>query len=376
MRNPILGVAVLVLATTTTVGVASAQPMPEFKLGFKALAEQIPDVVGEPLEDDHHAAVTGEGLQRTTKGLLVWRKADNRAAFTDGHWTWVSGPLGVQRRLNGERFKWEVPNAGPPPAGASLQAGSLLSDRLLVTWYGNPNTGLMGVLGQFSGEDLAARLRRQADAYAPYTDKEILPAYHLVAIVAQGGPGEDGLWRRRESREVIDSMLEQARANHFPLILDVQVGHSTVDAELEHLRPYLEQPDVHLAIDPEFDMWPGQAPGRQIGHTVAAEANYAIRFLERIVDEKGLPPKVLILHQFTVNMLPDKENIEDSPVVDLVLDMDGFGSQAVKLDSYRTVMQKPLEYAGIKLFYDQDPDLLTPEQVMRLSPVPSVVVYQ
>lgn len=203
-----------------------------------------------------------------------------------------------------------------------------------------------------------------------------MPAYHLIAVVAQGGPGPDGLWRRRETPDVINAMLEQARANGFPLILDVQVGHSTVQAELEYLRPYLEQPEVYLALDPEFDMWPGQAPGQQIGHTVASEVNYALGFLEKVIADKGLPPKVLIIHQFTLNMLPDKEKIGRSSVVDLVLDMDGFGSQPVKLDSYRAVMVKPFQFAGVKLFYDQDRNLFTPEEVMGLNPVPSVVIYQ
>ena len=40
-------------------------------------------------------------------GLLVWRKADNFTAFTDGGTTWVNGPNGLQSRPNGERFSWE-----------------------------------------------------------------------------------------------------------------------------------------------------------------------------------------------------------------------------------------------------------------------------
>jgi hypothetical protein len=254
---------------------------------------------------------------------------------------------------------------------------SVLASNLLVTWYGNPHTGLMGVLGQFTGADLARRLQRQADAYAGLTGKNILPAYELIAVVAQGSPGEDGKWRRRESPEVIDDMLAQARANGFKLVLDVQVGHSTVQDELQYLLPWLKQPEVYLALDPEFDMWEGQQPGVQIGHMTSGEVNYALDLLTNLVTSNRLPPKVLIVHQFTMNMLPDKENIGRSPVVDLVLDMDGFGAQWLKLDSYRMVMdQHQLEFAGVKLFYDQDPGMFTPAEVMRLDPVPSVVIYQ
>jgi hypothetical protein len=82
------------------------------------------------------------------------------------------------------------------------------------------------------------------------------------------------------------------------------------------------------------------------------------------------------VHQFILSMLPDKEKIGDSPLVDVVLTMDGFGSQDVKLNSYRTVMERPLEFAGVKLFYEHDPDLLSPGQVLGLDPTPSVVIYQ
>lgn len=81
--------------------------MPKFILGFAALADMIPDIVGEPKENEHHNAQNGDGLQATTNGLLVWRKADNFTAFTDGYQTWVNGPHGLQQRLNSERFDWE-----------------------------------------------------------------------------------------------------------------------------------------------------------------------------------------------------------------------------------------------------------------------------
>jgi hypothetical protein len=254
---------------------------------------------------------------------------------------------------------------------------SVLSNNLLVTWYGNPNDSRMGVLGQFSGDDLAQRLSKQASAYSDLTNKNVMAAYELIAVVAQGSAGADGMWRRREDGDMIDSMLQQARSHGFKLVLDVQPGQSTVQEEIAFLRPWLEQPDVYLALDPEFDMWTGQTPGVEIGHMNSDEVNFAINYLDRLVNENGLPPKVLIVHQFTLHMLPDKENIIRSPVVDLVLDMDGFGAQWLKLDSYNMVMdQGRLDFAGIKLFYDQDPDMFAPAATMKLGPLPSVVIYQ
>ena len=108
------GLILLFFLALVSVGAVGAQPAPEFKLGFKALAELIPDVVGQPLENEHHDETTGDTLQRTSTGLMVWRKADNWTAFTDGFRTWANGPFGLQERGNDERFPWEKPVTAPP----------------------------------------------------------------------------------------------------------------------------------------------------------------------------------------------------------------------------------------------------------------------
>ena len=254
---------------------------------------------------------------------------------------------------------------------------SLLDSHLLVTWYGNPHSAQMGVLGRGTDHERASALRRQADAYASLTAKRVLPAYHLVAVIAQPTAGTDGKWRRRESRDVIASLLAEARSNRFVLVLDVQPGRASVEEELEYLKPFLMEPDVHLALDPEFDMGEGQRPGRELGHMHASDVNAALDFLEGVIALKKLPPKVLIVHQFTLAMLPDKEKIVARRRIDLVLDMDGFGSPSLKQASYRTVMRQfALPFAGFKLFYQQDTNLFTPAGVMQLAPAPSVVIYQ
>jgi hypothetical protein len=253
---------------------------------------------------------------------------------------------------------------------------SLLQDHLLVTWYGNPRSSRMGVLGEQTGAIRAAALRSQAAAYQALTPKRVLMAYHLVTVVAQCTPGADGLWRRRETPDVIRALLDEARAHGFRLILDVQPGRSTAVAEVRALEPFLVEPDVDLALDPEFAVGDCGVPGQQIGELRAAEVNAVLDRMEAVITARRLPPKVLILHQFRLDMLPDKAGIRPSRQVDVVLNMDGFGSQALKKSSYRAVMRQPLPYAGIKLFYQQDTGLFTPEQVLSLTPTPSVVVYQ
>ncbi|HET7694534.1 MAG TPA: hypothetical protein VFK57_02410 [Vicinamibacterales bacterium] len=260
---------------------------------------------------------------------------------------------------------------------ATRPAASLLASHLLVTWYGNPHSAAMGVLGQAEGEARAAALRGQAACYAPLTAKRVLPAFHLVAVVAQKTAGTDGRWRRRESLELMTALLAEARRYGFALVLDVQPGRSTVADEIQYLLPMLAEPDVHLALDPEFAMSEGQRPGGAIGHMHASEINAALDAVERVRLARALPPKVVIVHQFTIGMLPDKPEIRARGGIDLVLDMDGFGPRPLKRASYRAVnRQFALPFAGFKLFYRQDTNLFDPAEVMQLEPLPSVVIYQ
>lgn len=275
-----------------------------------------------------------------------------------------------------------VPPPAPPlPSQPASQKApdfaSVLDKTLLVTWYGNPWSERMGILGRLDGDALAEGLKKQAAAYAAVTNKHVVPAYELVTIVGQPQPGKDGTYRRRESYQVIDRMLKEARAAGFKLILDVQTGHSSVLAELSYLAPYLQQPDVYLALDPEFSMGAGGIPGQRIGTMRADDVNDAIDVLEYVQERYKLPRKVLLVHQFTMPMLPDKERIWSSPSIDVVLVADGFGPPALKRHTYSMVLhQHSLAYSGFKLFYIQDTDLLQPAQVMALSPSPSVIIYQ
>jgi hypothetical protein len=269
------------------------------------------------------------------------------------------------------------PPVRPSRSAPVHQPASVLDKHLLVTWYGSPWTGRMGVLGRLRGQELADGLKKQAAAYAKVSNKQVLPAYELIATVAQPLPGRDGMYRRRESREVIDRMLRDARAAGAKLILDVQTGRSNVMDEILYLLPYLEQPDVYLALDPEFSMGTDGVPGRRIGTMRASEINDAIAVLEFLVLSRRLPSKVLIVHQFTTGMLPDKEQILSSPLLDVVLSVDGFGGQALKRSTYRACMrQGMLPFSGFKLFYLQDTNLLEPAQVLALSPSPALVIYQ
>lgn len=109
------GIALALALLAIPRGVPAAQAAGcQFVLGFAALHDLIAQIVGQCLDDEQHNPANGDGLQHTTGGLLVWRKADNWTAFTDGYHTWINGPHGLEERLNSQRFSWELNPEGLP----------------------------------------------------------------------------------------------------------------------------------------------------------------------------------------------------------------------------------------------------------------------
>jgi hypothetical protein len=175
----------------------------------------------------------------------------------------------------------------------------------------------------------------------------------------------------------IQEYIDYASAHDMLIFLDVQIGRRGVPEELELIRQFLEQPNVHLALDPEFAMEDGEIPGDHIGSVTDADVQYAQEYLADLRTSLGLPPKVLIVHQFLPSMIQNKEAIEAVPGVQLVIVMDGHGPPSTKLETYGAVISsQPLEYSGVKLFYDQDIPLLTAREIISLDPVPDLVIYQ
>ncbi len=372
MFSIVTGIALLFAALLpVTDGGASCS----FRLGFAALAQLIPGQVGFCLDDERNDPTTGDDIQHTSNGLLVWRKADNVSAFTNGQWTWLLGPDGLAQRPNNQRFSWEQ---NPQHLALAAPSGPLLPGHRIVAYYGNPLVPAMGVLGEGSPDQMLARLQQQAAAYAAADPKTpVQPALELIVTVAQGSAGPDGMYRARMAPALVDQVLGWANSKGYLLILDVQIGRSSVADELQPLLPYLQRPNVELALDPEFAMHGDDVPGQTYGSIDAAIINQAIQSLGSLVADHHLPPKVLIVHRFRQDMVSDSGAIRPSPQVQVVMDMDGFGSQQEKLASYNSyIRDQPVQFAGIKLFYQQDHPIFTPQQAIGLTPTPFVVIYQ
>jgi hypothetical protein len=266
----------------------------------------------------------------------------------------------------------------PWPAPPTPLPGALLPSHRIVAYYGNPLSRRMGILGELPPAEMLEHLASTAKEWAAAdSTREVIPALHLIVTVAQGHEGRDGMHRLRMSDSLIERVARWAEERHWLLFLDVQVGRSSVEAELPRLVPYLERPYVHLALDPEFAMKGGARPGRQIGTMDASEVNYAIHLLSDIVTRKQLPPKVLVVHRFTEGMLTNSGQIERTAKVQVVIDMDGFGPPALKRSTWQHVIRRyPVQYTGFKLFFKNDKPMLTPAQVIALYPSPVYIQYQ
>jgi hypothetical protein len=256
--------------------------------------------------------------------------------------------------------------------------GALLPASRIVAFYGNPLSTGMGILGAIPPAQMLDKLAATAAAWQRADSTHpVRPALQLIATVAQGHKGPDGLYRVRHSDSLIAKVAGWAESRNWLMFLDVQVGWSTVPAELQRLIPWLKKPWVHLALDPEFAMYDGRIPGRKFGTLDARDVNYAIDLLARIVDSEHLPPKVLVVHRFTDDMLTNYQLIKRDPRVQVVIDMDGNGGPAVKTHMYDIiVVPHPVQFTGFKLFYKQDRPMMTLDQVLALQPAPLYIQYQ
>jgi hypothetical protein len=257
----------------------------------------------------------------------------------------------------------------PDQASDPSSDGGLLPRYRIVSYYGHPLNSTMGILGTFGGDKqaLLAAMRKEQAAYeAADPSRPVILAIELIASVAQNWPADDNTYLLHTDRKVLDEYARFCEENGLLLILDLQIGHSTVQKEIERVRPWLEKPFVHLALDPEFAMPPGVVPGEEIGGLDAADITYAQDTLGQIVDALGLPPKILIVHRFTEGMIRNDEQLEPIPGVQLVIDFDGFGEPAVKVDLYEHfVRDRGVQFGGIKIFYNQDQPPLTAGEVIH-----------
>jgi len=286
----------------------------------------------------------------------------------------LGAPFADQQALD-----WKVRSAR---TGYQLPGGGqiLFPGHQFVALYGAIGTGALGVLGE---QDATATVQRAKDVAAPYeslSNKTVVPLMEIIATVAAGAAGPDGDYSNEIDPETIRPWIQAAADAGQYVVLDLQPGRSDFLSQAKRYQSLLELPNVGLALDPEWRLKPDQVPLRQIGSVSAAEVNEVSAWLAQLTNEKGLPPKMFVLHQFRLAMIQDRQTLDMShPELAMLIHADGQGGQPDKQATWRALHQGAPEGMawGWKNFYDEDKPMLTPDQTMRdVAPLPDLVTYQ
>lgn len=263
--------------------------------------------------------------------------------------------------------------------GSLAERVPMLANNTVVAFYGHPSSKKMGILGVYTKEEVANRIRTYADYYDQANGPDgVVPAYYIIYGTCWPG-GEIGYLK--------DSTLEEyiiyAQSRGMIVFVDHQIGKYTMKEAMEKILPFLKYPNVHLAIDPE---WRTLIPMKEIGSITADELNQAQRIMQDYMIANAIPGiRMLVVHQFQDKMIANRDRVKaDYDRVLLVHTADGFGSPAVKRTSYaNNTKAENIPVKGFKLFFKSDfplagwdDPILSPAEVMALEPRPSLIMYQ
>jgi hypothetical protein len=258
----------------------------------------------------------------------------------------------------------------PLPSGGRV----IFPDHRVVSLYGAPQMGAT-ILGRLSPFEAGRLVRREASRYAFRGAKPRVRAFELVVSIATSDAGRDGLYRFRQPSSTIARYLKAARAANARLILDIQPGRSPFPREVRAIERWLREPDVDLALDPEWNVGPRGRPGRTDGSGDGSEVNEVAGQIARIVRARRLPQKLLIVHQFREASVTRESRIRRGENVATTLSFDGIGPPREKRAGYEA-LSSPRLFNGFCLFYRRDEPLMSPTRVVQLNPRPLYVMYQ
>ncbi|TDC54182.1 hypothetical protein E1212_03365 [Jiangella ureilytica] len=297
---------------------------------------------------------------------------------------WSAAPSSASPEATPSPSPTPTPTPGPTPSpspSATLPGGgtTILPDHRLVGFAG----GRSPAFGRLEPEALDAATAQIAALAAEYAvdGRTVLPVFELITVVAHGSPAADGLYRTHEPDDVIAAYLAAARRHGALLLLNIQPGRADFLPEVTRLERWLLEPDVGLALDPEWAVGPGEVPGDVYGSTTGAELDSVAAYLSALVQEHDLPEKVMVFHQVHASVVENEAALLPHPGVLPIKSVDGIGDQGSKEQTWTTLMAtKPPHVApGFKLFFDEDTEmgpLMTPAQVLALVPTPDYVLYE
>ena len=266
----------------------------------------------------------------------------------------------------------------PPPRQLPRGGRQIFPRHTVVAHYGTANTGVLGVLGEGTPASAGPRLLKAAAPFAAASGRPILPAFELIASIAQRAAGPDGMYSTYIPDADVARYLAEARKVKALLILDLQPGRADFLDQAKHFERFLKEPDVGLALDPEWKLYGDQLPGKQIGSVDAATVNRVSSWLAQLRQKHNLPEKLFLLHQFRDFMIKDRAAVVARPGLATVVHLDGFGTQRVKKQVYAALAYPAGAriHNGLKLFIDEDSDMFTPREAMAFTPRPELITYQ
>ena len=250
----------------------------------------------------------------------------------------------------------------------------------LVGYAGLTGSSTLGRLGTGPLEQRVREMERRARPYA--AGRKVLPVLEIIATIVHASPGKDRKYRSRLSDKQIEVYLSAARKHKALLLLNIQPGRSEFLPEAKSYERWLREPDVGVALDPEWAMDAGQRPGGAYGHTTGAELNQTAAYLSRLVEKHDLPEKVMVYHQVAASVVRKESGLKDHPGVAQIKSVDGLGPPGPKVNTYRVVNRTTPKHvhAGFKLFFTEDTEggsrLMTPREVLGLKPRPEYVMYE
>ncbi len=270
------------------------------------------------------------------------------------------------------------PSATPKPLRQLPRGGrTIFPKHTVVAYYGTARTAALGVLGEGTPAQAATRLEKAAAPFGPASGTTVLPAFELVTTVAEAGPGKEGQYTSYLDPGDVQRYLLEARRRKMLLLLDFQPGRADFLDQVKRYERFLLQPEVGVALDPEWKLYGNQRHLRQIGTTDATQINRVSSYLANLTLKNRLPEKLFVIHQFKVFMIRDRDKVVDRPGLATVLHVDGFGTQGEKKETYGILASRNGQFVnGFKLFYDEDTDLMTPAEAMALRPRPMLISYQ
>jgi len=265
--------------------------------------------------------------------------------------------------------------------GVQLPGGGqvLFPMRRIVALYGTPGAPALGALGQQSLSASIARARKVAAQYASLTRVPVIPAFEIIATVAQASPGKNGLYSYETSVRTLRPWVRAATRAGMFVTLDLQPGRASLLTQAKRYTSLLRLPNVGLALDPEWKLGPGQLPLRQIGSVGIAQVNSVVTWLARLTSRYRLPQKLLELHEFRLTMITGIQRL-DTRHRDLaiVINMDGQGAPRTKDQTWQSVVANAPRHVffGWKDFYVKDTPMMDPRETIRHQPRPVLISYQ